>query len=162
MRYIVNAVWNVVPSVLAVICAAWVLANMFLPTTYWAEVRRLRVDDAEIGVSPLTHIDLEIYRPFEIRWRTSVRKEDANDAAFFSVICYSEGTASMYPGRRFPKIMDIGWWERPNTCPMPKGHYILEVSWEWDDLGFHRTLVTTSNIFHIPPEVVTHADTAAP
>lgn len=153
LRRFFHVLWTALPSALALACFAWFVANLTIPSSYWLELRRVRVDDAEIGVAPLTHMDLTISRPFILHWRTQIRKQDTDDAAIFTLYCGAQGEARMYPNRHYPKVINTDWWIKPNGCEMSKGTYIMDIDWSWEEFGFHRSILVSTNIFHIPPEV---------
>jgi hypothetical protein len=143
-------------SVIALILA--VVAFLFVtPASFWFQVTKLDVHDAETSAGLTVDFDRTIRREFEGRWRIDVRREVAPDQ--WEWVCATDWKAQHYsPDAVLPVPVTLEWlaYTDPRCFDLEKpGKYSIDVFWDiWPgSLLFERNVrrADTFTIFGVAP-----------
>jgi len=131
--------------------ALWLLyftVSSFWPSSWWFDVRSVRVADAFVGEQVVMYVDREIKREFSGRWSAAVRDVGTGT---YAVVC-AAGDESVYRmGAELPANLTLGWWTNGRCETLPEGEYVVDTVWRIDT-GFFvgdKTIRATSNIFKV-------------
>lgn len=152
IRKFTNAVSFLIAGIILLLVA---IGLHFAPSTFWIEVRSIRVFDAQAGEPVLMAVDRTIKRPFSGKWVVSVRRLMTSGRQ--SLYCTASGETDYQVDSEYPEPLTLRWWTFPNCDPLPPGTYVINTTWTVEGDGFllNRRITKSSNIFQItaiPPE----------
>lgn len=130
--------------------ALWVAAH-WIPPSYWMQINKIYVADAELGVPPQMTVDWKIYYSFAMRWRIVVKMAMDTGDAEFQAVCDSTGSRPFSPQMHLPRDMDLRWWIAPGKCDLTRGDYYIETTFNWERFGIAYSETAATNVFHVPP-----------
>lgn len=129
--------------------ALWAYFAFFLPPTHWVTFDKIFIHDTVDGVPPVISFKAAIKREFVAKWHVIVRRANEADQSEFIAYCVTDGSALMYPDRKFPVVMTMDYWTAPNHCKLTPGVYYVETIWSWNAFGAEHSVVTDSNVFSV-------------
>lgn len=133
----------------AVIALVWagLLIPVYLPASFWLDVRAVHIDDSFSGAAPRMSVDRIIHRPFKGDWTATVMRKDSLG---FAVYCTANGSADYRPDTSLPEDVNLNWWTWPTVCPLPPGTYLVKTLWVLHlPLFPDKEVRNTSNVFKV-------------
>lgn len=117
------------------------------PASYWFQVDRVEVLDAEALAPPPMIVERQIRRAFRATWVVTVMREGAKG---FYTFCTARGENDYWPGNALPDVLNLDWWTWPHQCQLPAGRYVVNTVWTLNPVGYPAKEVRIrSNIFTV-------------
>lgn len=118
------------------------------PTSWWMEVRSVRVADGRAGQPVIMYVQREIKRDFTATWGVSVRQ--ISEGRTF-VACAQSAVSDYRRGSDLPEVVTLGWWSNGRCETLPAGVYVLQTTWQIHGAGLLPTKIvrSTSNPFTV-------------
>lgn len=120
------------------------------PSSWWLDVRSVRVFDSIVGKPVLMAVDRTISHDFRGEWLATIRKMEAGR---WTSYCTARGSTNYFADSAFPDPLTLQWWTHPDCHPLPAGKYVMRTTWTIKGAGPMPDKVSQadSNIFEIRP-----------
>ena len=138
-------------KILMCITFVWMMFIGFTlwPTSFWLEVKNIKVHDVKVGEPIIMEVDRTIHRPFYADWNVTVRKEEGEG---YVINCLNRAATDYRIDAKLPNPVTLDWWSNGACSDLKPGYYIITTSWDIrpDILGLpKKSLVVESNVFKV-------------
>jgi hypothetical protein len=119
------------------------------PASWWFEVRKVQVLDAQANSEITMLVDREIHRQFVGEWVSTVRRVEPKSLELY---CSGSGRANYRPSNDLPDVVTLDWWTGGSCKTLPSGDYVIDTTWQINPaIAFlpEKHIRNTSNIFHV-------------
>lgn len=116
-------------SLPVLVASVWVIcwgAAVAWPTSWWFDVRSVRVFDAVAGDPVQMAVDREIRRPFVASWDVAVRRVSGEST---EIVCAAAGSGDYRRDSVLPDPLYLGWWTWDECAVLEPGSYIVSTGW---------------------------------
>ena len=134
----------------------FVLAALFMivwgglalwPTSWWMEVKSVRVRDVDLPHPVIMLADRRIHRDFRGHWTVELRRQNGSD---WVLMCTGTGNSWYRPSSALPDPLTLAWWAGDGCRPTTSGVYRVDTTWRITDRWFpDRYLSVESNTFRV-------------
>lgn len=130
--------------------AVFLAVAHFWPSSFWFEVRSLRVFDSVLGEPIPMAVDRTIRRDFSGRWVSTIRRLEGGSWVSY---CTAENTTNYSVDAKLPDPLYLQWWTFPGCYPLGVGKYTLRTTWRIEGVGLlpDKWVTANSNIFEVKP-----------